>query len=460
MHIIENLISEHYRRAVAVLASVLVLSVFAGVQTANAAELLISTQSEYGEFHGVRYKEYTGRFAGKTARGEFNVPFEIVAPARKRKGNGRVVFEPPHFLLGTVGRDSILGAELLFERGYSYATVGFANQVGSAANGGNMLDATANDFVVAGMHVGPNAFPFPRDVEILKQFVELLKGDSVARSMLGRIRSVYAYGISQSAEALYELAYGPGAAGLFDLTVLHVPLWRPAFARPDTLAALPEHFEPLPDIGKVMIVSAEGDLLISQSMQFRQATSSPNYRLYEIAGAPHLAEDVVVDEVRTNPLDVSPVVRAAFVAGDRWVRWRRPPPKSRLLATSDQIDPIYLVPTGISRDANGNAVGGVRFPDVEIGRARHIASLPGVEVIPGLPGLIGAWFDLRCVPAHDSITGEPRFTSHSQYLHGVWQQAFRLFWDGYLLPRDALALYHAADTSDVGKPNSCEAGVP
>lgn len=427
------------------------LLLMAVVSGADARELYETEQTPFGRFNGVDYVRHAGRFVGTTSRGEYRVPYEIVAPANPRRGNGTVVFEPPHFALKTPGRDGILGPDLLFDRRYSHASVGFSNQ------GFNMLDMEADDFVVAGLAVKPNEFPVPRDVEILQQFADALTIDPVAIAALGQVRRLYAYGISQSAEALYELAYGPGAEGLFDLTVLHVPLWRPAFARPDTLAVLPETFDPLPNIGKVMLVSAEGDLLISQSLQLRHALSNPNYRVYEVAGAPHLFEDLVFDGVRTNPLDLAPVVRAAFITGNRWVRRGRRPPENRVLdlAAPGEVDPIYMAPTGIRRDINGNAAGGVRFPDVHNGRALHIASLLDVEVIPGIPGLIGAWFDFACAPAPGSTTGEPRFTSHRQYVRSVWRQSFHLLFHGYLLPKDALTMIRQAKDSDVGNPETC-----
>ena len=421
------------------------------ISRADAGVLYETEQTAYGRFNGIDYVRHAGRFVGTTSRGEYRVPYEIVAPANPRRGNGTVVFEPPHFSLRTAGRDAILGPDLLFDRRYSHASVGFSNQ------GLNMLDTDADDFMVTGLAVGRDEFPVPRDVEILKQFADALKTDPTAISALGHVRRLYAYGLSQSAEALYELAYGPGAEGLFDLTVLHVPLWRPAFARPDTLAILPETFDPLPNIGKVMLVSAEGDLLISQSLQLRRAIPNPNYRVYEVAGAPHLFEDVVFDGVRTNPLDLAPVVRAAFVAGNRWVRRGYRPPENRILdsAAQGEVDPIYMIPTGIARDVNGNAAGGVRFPDVHNGRALHIASLLEVEVIPGIPGLLGAWFDLACAPAPGSMTGEPRFTSHRHYVRSVWRQSFSLLFRGYLLPKDALNMIRQAKDSDVGNPETC-----
>jgi hypothetical protein len=133
------------------------------------------------------------------------------------------------------------------------------------------------------------------------------------------------------------------------------------------------------------------------------------------------------------------------------------PPRNRLLhsAPDGDIDPIYLAETGIARDANGNAAGGVRFPDVAIGRAFFVASALDIEVIPGLPGLIGFWTDLACAPAPGSDSIEARISSHREYVLDVWRQTLRLLAHGYLLPADASALVRSAADSDVGKAGYC-----
>ncbi len=425
----------------------------ASVGSANAGTLIANSSEPYGTFRGIDYVVHRGRFAGTTRQGNFLVPYEIVAPVDSRRANRKLVFEPPHFLFGPGGRNSTLGPSMLFERRYSHATVGFSN------NGGNILDPNAVDALIADeLALAENAPPL-RDVEIMQQFVDALSSDTYAVSALGRISKVYAYGVSQSAEAIYEMQFGGLADGLFDLTVLHVPLWRPAFADPRVLAALPDTFEALPNVGKVMIVSAEGDLLISESLELRNAVVGPgasdDYRLYEVAGAPHLAQDFLVQGVRLNPLDVSPVVRAAFERGDRWVTRGRRPPATTLIDSSaaGEIDPIYWIETGIARDINGNASGGLRFPDVDNGRALHIASALDIEIEPGLPGLIGFWFDLACAPAPDGSF--PRFASEREYVRSVIVQVLRLRREGYLGWNDARAMIADARTSGVGSPGYC-----
>jgi hypothetical protein len=206
-----------------------------------------------------------------------------------------------------------------------------------------------------------------------------------------------------------------------------------------------------------MVVSAEGDLIASEAIQLRNAvegaSANSNYRLYEVAGAAHLPQPVPL-----NPLDSGLVVRAAFVAGHRWVRFDRRPPASALLdsAQDGEIDFVHGRVTGIARDFDGNALGGIALPDVEVGRALFVASIP-VPISPGLVGLIGAWFDLACAPRPGSTSLEPRFGNHRDYVKGVWRQSFKLLRKGYLLPEDFWTIVSDAAHSDVGRPGTCDA---
>jgi hypothetical protein len=184
----------------------------------------------------------------------------------------------------------------------------------------------------------------------------------------------------------------------------------------------------------------------------------PNYRLYEVAGAPHFAVNPPF-----NPLDASLVARAAFIAGDEWVRLGTQPPPSLLMESSPPgvIDPTYKavlgidLVTGIARDDNGNARGGVRLPDVELGRALFIASVPDIEIVPGLPGIVGLWFDLACEPVPGSTGDQPRFRNHGDYVGAVAAQAEMLAAQRYLLPEDVGRLVSLAARSQVGRRGSC-----
>jgi hypothetical protein len=145
-------------------------------------------------------------------------------------------------------------------------------------------------------------------------------------------------------------------------------------------------------------------------------------------------------------------MRAAFLAGDAWVRWGVEPPPSALISEASGIDPIYGFETGIERDLNGNALGGIRLPDVEVGRALFIAT-NFVVPIPGFDSfLFGLWVDLQCEPLPD---GSVRFANHGQYVDAVQAQAEMLAAQRYLLPDDVGRIVSLAASSNVGRRSSC-----
>jgi hypothetical protein len=140
----------------------------------------------------------------------------------------------------------------------------------------------------------------------------------------------------------------------------------------------------------------------------------------------------------TNPLDWSPVVRALFVALDDWLYDEElVPPASAWLRGKD--GPGKYGDATIARDEVGNALGGIRLPDVEVGRGRFYATSPDTP-FPGGNILAGAYVD-----RHD------RFANHGKYLSAFTAQADRLRDDGFLLSKDRDALIDSAARSKVGK---------
>jgi hypothetical protein len=437
--------------------------------TALAQNFIPIAANPAGNHGGIEYVEHFGLFAGTTAKGDFVMPYQIYAPANPSQGNGVLLFEPPHFVYGpAIGRDATLGRELLFSNGFAHASVGFSELLL------NIL-APIPGLVIAG---GPAELCDPvsmpgctavRDIEILKQFNNALASDSYAISILGPLSARYAFGSSQSAETLLELIYGPGIEGLFDFTILYLTLWQPKFPTFPTGApepgVIPEDFVPADGIGRVILVNAEGDQLISDAQELRSAVGHPDYRLYEVAGAPHLSSNYLPPAPGIeflNPLDAASVARAAFVAGHRWVAEDLVPPPDVLLAPAPpgQSDPIYEDPsfcggeTGIARDANGNALGGVKLPDVAAGRGTYIACTSSPTAL-GLP-LLGLFVDRACEPAPGAVGDRARFRNHGAYVSAVARQAGLLVQQGYLLAEDADRMVDIAGESQIGKPDSCD----
>lgn len=414
------------------------------------ATFVDGVSAPFGTFNGIPYNRYTGFFEGVTSLGAFRMPYEIVAPSEPGSGNGTVLVEPPHFLSGAAGRDFVLGRDLLFGSGFSYAAVGFGE------NGFNILDPTASGLMLAGQPANPGFpnFTGTLDEEIIVQFTEALATQAFAADILGEVDRRHAYGISQTASVLMEVqraVVARGGASPFDLTLLHVAGWHPPFPGQVRFDFLSGDFEPIGGVGRVLFVESETDQVVTDAEEFRRAVGVPGYRVYELAGAAHLP-------TVTNPLDHFAVARALFVAGDAWVRAGVEPPPSTLIETAPagQIDPVYGFETGIARDGDLNALGGVRLPDLAVGRAQFIASDPTTPP-PGLLAILtGNMVDLACEPAPDAPNDEPRFRNHGEYVSAIAEEVNELEREGFLLGADAPAIKSQAANSEVGKPGTCD----
>jgi hypothetical protein len=411
----------------------LVLATLAGpprIAVAQGGIIVDSVTSEpFGTFDGIPYVKYEGRFDG-LASGDYDVPFELVAPADPALGNGIVIIEPFHIMGGAAGIKGYLTLEFLFGQGFSYAGIGWHPDWLNPLGGYSTAEA----------------------VEIVGNFAMALREDASAAGLAGSPQKLYAVGTSLTTEPLLSLLDSPGA-GLLDFTLLFVPEWpAPTYTPPE-------------EANSIMVLLTESDLVRSAALGLHtdaMRVSAQNYRLYEVGGAPHIADVPFIREIGppwglfsegTTPLDWTPVARALFVAGHRWATEGTEPPPSVSLAEAPegQPDPVYQSmgwETGIARDENLNALGGIRMPDLEIGRGLYIAVDPGSVFL-----LLGDWTDLQCEPL---AGGGNRFRNHGAYVSEFAHQAQRLVRQGYLLPQEADHLISQAAESEVGKPLACD----
>ncbi|MEM7415331.1 MAG: alpha/beta hydrolase domain-containing protein [Gemmatimonadota bacterium] len=406
------------------------------VAAAPAGQFVEVGEAEaFGRFLGRDYVRITGRFEGTTSAGEYRVPFEIVVPEHAHDGNGTVLIEPPHFAQRFSGRDDYLGQDFLFNRGYRWASVGWSTFAQS------VLDPEATDVEIPG----------GQDDEIVVQFVNALKHSHEGAQLLGKAHRFYGFGFSQTSWLMHRLLRSEHGPGLFDFTMLAATWWQGG--------GFQGEYTPVTGVGKVMIVQAEADLVISDGRVLRAAADRPStYRVYEVAGAAHIPDipenydnPVFGPGIEgTNPVDWSIIARAAFVAGDRWHRWHRSPTASVFLDddTSGDPDPVYGFPTQIARNADTNALGGVRLPEVELGVWRAQAADPNAQV--GF--LTGAFEDISCTPAAD---GSVRFPRRGTYLRDVVRQVRELRRDRLMLHKDAIEAIAYAFASDIGRRGSC-----
>jgi hypothetical protein len=208
---------------------------------------------------------------------------------------------------------------------------------------------------------------------------------------------------------------------------------------------------------KVMEVQAEGDV-ISSNLATRQADTA-TFRSWEMAGTSHAdaysilggAPDsgngsgaVTMFNYMRHPLSVGcgqPVnagahhwlLQAAWRHLDTWVRTGVAPPTGPLLQIAS-TSPVVL-----ARDANGNALGGVRSPQVDA----PVATLTGINTGDGFCRLFGSTTPLTSTQLHALYPTHDDFVS--KWLASVSANVAA----GFILPADAPELINAAASSTI-----------
>jgi hypothetical protein len=213
----------------------------------------------------------------------------------------------------------------------------------------------------------------------------------------------------------------------------------------------------------VMTFETETDLTFLGYARARQPDSE-RFRLWEVAGTAHAdtyttgvgetdlgnspdAAKLVVTMVTTTPglattcdlpINSGPqhyVLNAAIAALNQWVRHGTPPPPApRLIVAASS--PITLV-----RDANGNALGGIRTPQVDV----PIAALSGETGTFSLCTLFGSTLPF------DDATLAALYPDHNAYVSAFNAATDHAVQAGVILPPDAALMKAEAAASDIGK---------
>ena len=182
-----------------------------------------------------------------------------------------------------------------------------------------------------------------------------------------------------------------------------------------------------------------------------------NVRVYDIAGASHAILPQAKCELPPARLDWSPVSRATLLHLDGWVAKGIEPPKSRLMPLEPTSgDPTVLrapahLPKAIieipKRDADGNAVGGVRLPDMEAPLGVNAQQNPPLSFVCMLAGGYVAFpptkADAEVIhDAHRAVL--ERYRSRNEYVDHIRNAARELERDRFLLPDDAAIIIQSA----------------
>jgi hypothetical protein len=400
--------------------------------------------------------------AADTATQAFKTRVVVYRPIDPTKFNGTVVVEWLNVSGGVdAGPDWTLAHNELIRDGFAWVGVS-AQAVG--LNAAKSSDPTRYSSL---SHPG-DSFSY----DIYSQAGEAIRDD--AALVLGGLtpQKLIAAGESQSAIRMttYIDAVQP-LVHVYDGYLVHSRFasGAPLSQSPQTTVNSPATLFIRDDLDvPVFVFMTESDVAFS-NLAVRQR-NTPMFRMWEVAGTSHYDDYGLI----TGPADIGDgqgavlnlaamqdppstippgfscnlpintggahwVLDAAFYWLNQWVVNGTPPPKGPLLQTTS-VSPVVF-----ALDANGNALGGVRSPQVDA----PVAAIRGPG--NGGTGALGAFCGLfgTTVPLSPSQLAA-LYPTHRRFVRAVNHAAGKDVKAGFLLHADALELRAAAAASEIG----------
>ena len=192
-----------------------------------------------------------------------------------------------------------------------------------------------------------------------------------------------------------------------------------------------------------------------------------NVRMYDIAGSSHvlIPHKPPYCNLSQGVLDWTPVSRATFLRLDQWVSANVLPPPTQLmtLERATASPPALKAPNSLPNaliqvpklDADGNALGGVRLPDLVAPLGTH----GGQNAPETRCSLMGSYIpfakDLAQRTASNDLRPSvaERYKNRDDYVNLIRGAALSLLESGFLLPDDAAVITQAAAaTNTFGEP--------
>lgn len=457
--------------------------------------------------------------APRNARGhvDYSARIVLIMPGERERGNGALLVDVPNrgkayaqalynsprdapFQSGTFEQ----GIGFLEDYGYSIAEVYW--ELGQGADLPSFIDAEGRKRYVEGA-----GFAIMRDAA---DFLAHAPADKAGtpNPLKGRVNRVIASGKSQTGRYLktfllngFNMAGGRrifdgmhvfvSAAGL--LPILQTGTGPdssanagPSFANPefrgvnedpltigDIIARVEARGEVPP---KMMLMSSVSDYYSIRASLGRTGASGTtdqplpaNVRMYDIAGASHvIVANAPACALPPARLDWTPVSRAALVRLDAWIAVNGEPPASRLmpLEPASNDPPAMRAPAHLpnaviqvpKRDSDGNAVGGVRLPDLAVPLGTH-----GGQNRPETTrtcALIGSYTAFAATKEQREASGDARlsiaerYRNRDDYVNRIRIAALELMEDGFLLPEDMAVIVQAAAANAAFQKAAHEAG--
>jgi hypothetical protein len=188
--------------------------------------------------------------------------------------------------------------------------------------------------------------------------------------------------------------------------------------------------------------------------------------MYDIAGASHvIVPKAPACQLPPGRLDWNPVSRALLLRLDAWVSHNAEPPPSELmpLEPAGNDPPALRAPSKLpsaviqvpKRDADGNALGGVRLPDIAV----PVGTNGGQNQPQTFTCmLVGSFLPFAATKADRERTNdarlslEERYHGRDDYVNRVRNAAQDLETRGFLLPDDAAVIVQEAASSKLFAP--------
>ncbi len=434
----------------------------------------------------------------------------LIMPSAPHSGNGALLVDVPNrgrayaealynsprdvpFLSGTLEQ----GTGFLQDHGFTIAEVSW--ELGQGADLPSFLDGDGKKRYVEGV-----GFAIVRDAA---DFLAHAAADSAGEPnpLRGAINRVLASGKSQDGRFLKTFLLNGfnmvGQRRVFDGMHVFVsgagllPILQtgtgpkssgdeaPTFANPDFPGVNDGPFT----IGEIIAkVEARGEvppkmLLVSSTTDFYSLRASlgrtgasgttdqplpANVRMYDIAGGSHVRVPKPPATCTLPPgrLDWTPVARALLLRLDAWVGHNAEPPASELMPLEPARRPPALrAPSKLAaaviqvpkRDQDGNALGGVRLPDIAVPLGTN-----GGQNAPQTFTcmLVGSFTAFAATKAERERTGdtrpsiEERYHGRDDYVNRVRIAAQDLMKQGFLLREDAAVIIQEAASSNLFAP--------
>jgi Alpha/beta hydrolase domain len=444
--------------------------------------------------------------AAKNTRGmvEYSAKFSLMFPKNPKAGNGTLLVDIPNrgrvyaqglydsprdepFESGTTD----VGTGFLQDHGFAIAEVQW--ELGQGADLPTFTDSSEQKHFIEGV-----GFAIVRDAtDFLK--VATADGAGTANPLHGAIKRTLASGKSQSGRFLKTFLYNGfnTVEGRRVFDGMHVmvsgagmlPIMQSGTGPQSSATGAPEFSNPefpgvhgeILTIGDVIKhVKERGEkpplmIMLSSTTDFYSLRASlgrtgadgtnevpipANVRMYDIAGASHAVLPKVKCDLPPARLDWSPVSRATLLHLDDWVAKGTEPPANRLMPLEPARDnPMVLrapanLPKAVieipKRDADGNAIGGVRLPDMQVPLGVNAQQNPPLSFSCMLAGAYVAFprTQADADAAHD--THRPvleRYKTRNDYVNLIRGAARDLEHDGFLLPDDAAVIIQSAAAS-------------